>query len=267
MSSKNKKTVAFVYKWIELSTQKWYIGSRTAKGCHPQDGYICSSKVVKPLIQNNPEDWVRVVLETGEPVEMRKLEAEILTTLDAKNAPMSYNMQNGDGKFTTIGMVHSAEHCAKMSAALKGRKRKPFSLEHCAKISATSKGKSLSPEHRAKIGVAQKGKKRKPCSPESRAKIAAAKKGKSLNHEHRAKIGAAQKGKTKSPEHRAKIAATKIKTIIATNLSTGETFEINGKQEMKALGFNSGNVSSCARGVRASHKGHTFRFKDVIQED
>lgn len=160
MSSKNKKTVAFVYKWVELSTQKWYIGSRTAKGCHPDDGYICSSKAVKPLIQSNPQDWVRTVLETGEPAEMRELESELLTTLDAKNAPMSFNMHNGDGKFTTIGMVHSSETRAKRSAALKGRERKPFSLEHCAKIGATSKGRKHTPEARAKIGAAQKGRKR-----------------------------------------------------------------------------------------------------------
>ena len=44
-------TVAFLYKWIEISTDKWYIGSRTANGCHPTDGYICSSKIVKPLIR------------------------------------------------------------------------------------------------------------------------------------------------------------------------------------------------------------------------
>lgn len=249
MSSKNKKTVAFVYKWIELSTQKWYIGSRTAKGCHPQDGYICSSKVVKPLIQNNPEDWVRVVLETGEPVEMRKLEAEILTTLDAKNAPMSFNLHNGDGKFSATGKTLS-----------------PRSPEHRAKLSAALKGKSLSPEHRAKLSAVRKGEKHSPHSPEARAKMSAAKKGKTKSPEHRAKISEAGKGKTLSPETRAKIGATKIKTVIATNLSTGEVFEINGRQEVWALGFDHGNVSKCANGLLKSHKGHSFRFKDT-QED
>ena len=54
-------TLAYVYKWTELATGKWYVGARGARGCHPDDGYICSSKVVKPLILANPNGWI----ETG----------------------------------------------------------------------------------------------------------------------------------------------------------------------------------------------------------
>ena len=39
-------TLAYVYKWTELATGKWYVGARGARGCPPDDGYICSSKVV-----------------------------------------------------------------------------------------------------------------------------------------------------------------------------------------------------------------------------
>jgi hypothetical protein len=35
---------------------------------------------------------------------MLALESRYLTTLDAKHDPMSYNMHNGDGKFTTAGV-------------------------------------------------------------------------------------------------------------------------------------------------------------------
>ena len=35
-------TQAFLYKWTHIPTQKWYVGSRTAVGCHIDDGYICS---------------------------------------------------------------------------------------------------------------------------------------------------------------------------------------------------------------------------------
>lgn len=192
------KTVAFVYKWTHIPSLKWYVGSRTAKGCHPDDGYLCSSKIVKPLIQNNPKDWVRTIIDTGSPKEMINLEAELLIMFDAKNDPMSFNMHNSDGKF----------------------------FYHTGKESY-NKGRPHSPETRAKISEARKGQKMKP-----------------LSHEHRARI-----------------AATKIKTVIATNLRTGETFEISGRQGMNALGFTSSNVSSCANGKRASHKGHTFKFK------
>lgn len=58
-------TLAYVYKWTELATGKWYVGARGARGCHPDDGYICSSKVVKPLILANPDGWKREILFTS----------------------------------------------------------------------------------------------------------------------------------------------------------------------------------------------------------
>jgi hypothetical protein len=56
---------AFLYKWTHIPTQKWYIGSRTAKGCSLTDGYICSSKIVKPMILENKNDWKREILVIG----------------------------------------------------------------------------------------------------------------------------------------------------------------------------------------------------------
>ena len=37
-------TQAYLYKWTNTTNKKWYIGSRTKEGCHPNDGCICSSK-------------------------------------------------------------------------------------------------------------------------------------------------------------------------------------------------------------------------------
>ena len=118
------KFTAFIYRWNQKSTGKWYIGSRTAKGCHVNDGYTCSSKTVKPLIESNPEGWSREILVMGESKFMIQVEAEILQELDAKNDPDSYNMHNGDGKWSmtgttgTTGMTgrkHSPESRARMS--------------------------------------------------------------------------------------------------------------------------------------------------------
>ena len=90
-------TQAFVYKWIHKPTGKWYIGSRTARGCHINDGYICSSKIVKPMIEQKPEDWERVILHKGLPKEMRKLETLLLIEYNAKKNPMSFNRTNNIG--------------------------------------------------------------------------------------------------------------------------------------------------------------------------
>jgi len=104
--------------------------------------------------------------------------------------------------------VRRPEWCAKISAALKGRKLSP---EHCAKLSAAHKGKKHSAASRAKISVALKGIKR---SAETRAKMSTFQKNrghKPLSTKHRAHISAALKGYKRPPhsaEHRAKIAAT-----------------------------------------------------------
>jgi hypothetical protein len=81
---------------------KWYVGSRTRKNCHPIDGYICSSKRVKPMILENPSDWRREILATGTQEDMIFLETEILNLFDAKNDVRSFNAHNGDGKFTML---------------------------------------------------------------------------------------------------------------------------------------------------------------------
>jgi len=89
-------TQAFVYKWIHKPTGMWYIGSRTAKGCNIHDGYICSSKIVKPIIEQKPEDWERYILKEGSVSEMRKHEASLLKLYNAKDDPMSFNRSNAD---------------------------------------------------------------------------------------------------------------------------------------------------------------------------
>ena len=78
-------------------------------------------------------------------------------------------------------------------------------------VSAAQKGRKQSAEHRAKVSAALKGRvspmKGKKFSPEHRAKLSAAAKGKKQSAEHRAKLSAALKGRKLSPEHRAKVSA------------------------------------------------------------
>ena len=92
-------TIAFVYKWTHIPSMKWYIGSRTAEGCNPTDGYICSSNLVKPMIIESTSEWKREIIATGMSDEMYKLETEILQLFDARKDPMSFNGHNNDGNF------------------------------------------------------------------------------------------------------------------------------------------------------------------------
>ena len=82
-----------------------------------------------------------------------------------------------------VGIKHSPETRAKMSAAKKG---KALSAEHCAKLSAARKGVPLSAEARANMSG-------RVWSAESRAKSSASQKGVPKSAETRAKISESAK--------------------------------------------------------------------------
>lgn len=88
---------AFVYKWTH-TTGMWYVGYH--KGTI-DDGYICSSKVVKPMIVANPDQWTREIIAHGTKQAMIDLEIELLVEVDAKRNPMSYNKHNRNGHCLT----------------------------------------------------------------------------------------------------------------------------------------------------------------------
>jgi hypothetical protein len=146
--NKRPETTAYVYMWKQKSTGMWYIGSRTRKGCHPDDGYICSSNIVGPKILENMDDWQREILFIGEPRDMYNMETTLLQELNAKHDSMSYNTHNNNTHIGVPGVPHSAATRAKMSATRKGipshKKGKP--------------GKPLSEEHRKKISEGMMGK-------------------------------------------------------------------------------------------------------------
>lgn len=151
-------TYAYLYRWTHLITNKWYIGCRTAKNCHPNDGYICSSKIVKPMVLENRHEWHREVLCIGEPAYIRALEARVLAHLDAASDPQSYNQYNNNLKFYTppetkqrvcreLGRkLKSAEHKRKIGDARVGKKRKPFNEEWRANLAEAHRGQKRSDE-------------------------------------------------------------------------------------------------------------------------
>ncbi len=178
----------------------WYVGSRTAKGCHSNDGYICSSKTIKPMILANPEEWEREIVATGTPDEMYQLESEILQTFDAKNDPMSFNQHNNNGKFNTAGKKQSPETCEKLRQVNLGKKRGPNSPESNEKRRQSMLGKNTgpaSPEHIQKMRQSMLGKNKGPKSPEHIEKLRQAKLGKKQSPEHVEKIRQAKLNKLK----------------------------------------------------------------------
>ena len=64
------------------------------------------------------------------------------------------------GHKTWLGKSHSEESKRKMSEAMKGRKRVPFSEEHRRKLSETMKGRKLSDDTKRKMSEAAKARKK-----------------------------------------------------------------------------------------------------------
>jgi hypothetical protein len=154
------ETVAYVYKWTHLPTLKWYVGVRFAIGCNPSDGYICSSKTVKPMILANPLDWKRSIIATGLPAEMRELETTILQTVNARKDVRSFNKANNTPYSDRNGFKASDTTRKKLSKLHKG---KVISESHRLIISQRMSGennpfygKNHSEETRDKIREARK---------------------------------------------------------------------------------------------------------------
>lgn len=183
-------TRAYLYKWTELSTGMWYVGSRTAKNCHPEDRYICSSKIVKPKIRSNPSDWKREILCIGDPKYIYLLEGKYLGLLDAKSDTMSYNQVNSYPLIGVIGKpspykgikrgpnppewINPQKGIKRGPNGTKGRKRGPQSEEHKLKRANSRRGKKM-PENYVSPNKGKpawnKGIKSKPRSEETKQKI------------------------------------------------------------------------------------------------
>jgi hypothetical protein len=132
--------------------------------------------------------WIRSLLSSGMKPKMYLLETAgdnwaererfWIKLLRSKNGSQVVNAtEGGEG---TPGNTLSPEHRAKISAAQKGKKRRPLTEEHRRKISLGNMGKPSpkSPEQREKIRQSLLGRKNQPHSAETKEKIAAAHRGK-----------------------------------------------------------------------------------------
>lgn len=172
------ETRAYLYKWTHVPTNKWYIGSRARVGCHPNDGYICSSTAIKNDIISNRELWKREILAVGPALFIRQLEGSYLTALDAVNDPNSFNRHNNDGnfhrvekahsKFTkkllaekNIGKKHTDATRLKMPKSRQGRPGTPHTENTKKYLSDINIGKVIPIETRQKISATLTGQKRR----------------------------------------------------------------------------------------------------------
>ena len=60
--TKNYKKYYIVYRILDLSNKKSYIGAHKIRFQNEDDGYICSSKLVLALFYKNPKNFKKTIL-------------------------------------------------------------------------------------------------------------------------------------------------------------------------------------------------------------
>lgn len=131
---------AFVYCWTDKKTNKLYVGFH--KGIL-NDGYICSSKLMKAEYKQRPQDFSRTIVAHGTVNDCAILEHRILKAVDAGRSEQFYNQTNGNLEFCNRGPM-SEEVKLKISKGNTGKKRS----EEVRKKNAKARlGKKLTKEH------------------------------------------------------------------------------------------------------------------------
>ncbi|PTR04968.1 group I intron endonuclease [Nitrosomonas nitrosa] len=208
-------TTYYVYAVSHKVTGKWYIGSRTAKGSHPEElfrpiekyiegkskghrkGYFTSSRLVRKNIKldggikNFKVESVKI-FDTKDKALF--CEALLHKLFDIENDKDYLNKHNQGSKFTTAGITPSAETRKKMSLAKKGMSeetRKKMSLARRGKKSPRY-GKKLSEETKKKLSLARRGK----YAGENHPRY-----GKKLSEQTKKKISETNKGKYAVENH------------------------------------------------------------------
>ena len=148
---------AFIYCWTDTNCNMLYVG--THKGT-PDDGYVCSGKLMLEEYNKRPQDFKREVMAFGSYNDMINFETKILKAVNAAEDKSFYNQHNGDGNFFNKG--HTETTRAKLKIARNKRNEQPntgnhHSEEARAKQSAAAIKRSLTEE--GKLLLSEAGRK------------------------------------------------------------------------------------------------------------
>lgn len=139
-----KMTTPFTYLMTHIETGMRYYGSKSSKGCSPEDlgkTYFSSSKRIKRIILNEGisafKFEVRKTFKTME--EAVRWESRFLKRVQASKSKNWFNMHNGDGKFVNKGGYRLTE-------ITKSRMRGPKSESHREKLKIHLDNKRVIPE-------------------------------------------------------------------------------------------------------------------------
>ncbi len=159
-----KQKYGFVYIWYDRKHKKFYVG------CHwgnVNDGYVCSSTIMRNAYRRRPEDFKRRILSIVNTTRIELLETEhrwLSLIKDEELKEKYYNLSKKHfGHWSATPRSMSIAKKSGDSRRGKSPNNDPQMLiERGKKISAKAKGRKFSPEHREKLRQAKLGKKHSP---------------------------------------------------------------------------------------------------------
>jgi hypothetical protein len=225
-------TEAFLYKWHDKANDMFYVGYHKGR---PDDGYICSSKYMKPEYEKRPQDFERTILLYGESKYVREMESRYLVAVDAAKDKTYYNKHNTYPYFTTCGYVTSEETKKKLSIIGKTR---VFTEQHRQRLSEASKGHKRglgakrTEEVKRKMGLLKIGNKNwlgRSHTEEAKKKVSQARKGMKFSESHLLNMSLSRLGKKKSEATKAKMSASRK----GNKYNLGKTASEEARQAMR----------------------------------
>ncbi len=272
----------FIYIWFDRKNYRFYIGSHWGI---EDDGYICSSRMMRQSYNRRPEDFKRRIISRiytnrqdlllEEERWLKMIDPSKTTprntTTESRKDVRYYNINLGsqnhwwapEEKRLTVGQKISQSKLGKPN---------PCSSEKARAISEAKKarfrekqemlGYKFSPDHVAKIAATKIG---KPQSPESNAKRSATihaliesgvKLGTQgpLSPETKRKIGNAHRGMKRTEETRKNIARANSKQYVITYLDGRMEVVVGLKEYARDRSIPYGSVTSSLRDGTSMHK-------------
>ena len=265
----------FIYIWFDKKYTRFYIGSHWG---HENDGYICSSRMMRQAYNRRPEDFKRRIISRiysnredlllEEERWLKMIDPDKTTprntTVESRQSVRYYNINLGTQSRWWSSDSNRMTISQKISAAKKG-KSNPCSPEKAKAISEAKKasfnrkqetlGYKMSPEHIAKMAATKTG---KPQSLESNAKrsatvrslvAAGVKLGTQgpLSDETKRKIGDAHRGTKRTDETRRNIAQANSKAYIIRYTDGSQEAVMGLKAYASERGLPYGSVTSALR--------------------
>lgn len=215
----SKSYQPFVYLVREIASDKFYVGSRTAKNCLLSDlgsKYFTSSKRVYPLWKECPDSIEVIEIQPCASNHDALILEDLIIDKVALMSPDFLNICRGGYQWNASGTTHehSEETKEKIRKALTGNRH---SEETKAKLSEARKGRA--PWNKGLTGAQSH-------TEESRKTMSVTRKGRVYSDERNAKIGDAHRGIPKSEEHNRKNSEAQKRREKITCEHCGKMFDV-----------------------------------------